>query len=203
MTTYTAIADTDIDADSPGTASLFTLLRDNPIAMAENASGSPDIIGLDPLATYNPSGAASVDITSLIDGTYDYYYVKCTGIYSSVDGVAIYGRVSDDNGSSWKTSGYYEGSNTYAYLRLISGSSTIRNSVARAATINFKIAGCFADANSRPLVMSDYVYATATPVLTGNTNGCGYDSTIQVNALQIYLSSGNITGTIRIYGGRT
>jgi len=43
MTTYTAIADTDIDADSPGTAALFTLLRDNPIAITEGAAGAPKI----------------------------------------------------------------------------------------------------------------------------------------------------------------
>lgn len=43
MTTYTAIANADIDADSPITTSLMTLLRDNPIAITEGASGAPTI----------------------------------------------------------------------------------------------------------------------------------------------------------------
>ena len=41
MTTYTAIADADIDTDSPITESLMTKIRDNPIAITEGASGAP------------------------------------------------------------------------------------------------------------------------------------------------------------------
>ena len=43
MTTYTAIPNGDIDPDSPITTSLMTLLRDNPIAITEGASGAPKI----------------------------------------------------------------------------------------------------------------------------------------------------------------
>ncbi len=35
MTAYTAIPDSDIDPESPGTTTLFTRLRDNPIAVLE------------------------------------------------------------------------------------------------------------------------------------------------------------------------
>jgi len=45
MTTYTAIADSEIDPESPGTTSLFTRLRDNPIAQTEGAAGAPKIQG--------------------------------------------------------------------------------------------------------------------------------------------------------------
>ena len=43
MTTYTTIPDADIDPDSPITTSLVTLLRDNPIAITEGASGAPKV----------------------------------------------------------------------------------------------------------------------------------------------------------------
>ena len=43
MTTYTGIANGDIDADSPITTGLVTLLRDNPIAITEGAAGAPTI----------------------------------------------------------------------------------------------------------------------------------------------------------------
>lgn len=43
MTTYTTIADSDIDPESPGTTTLFTRLRDNPIAITEGAAGAPSI----------------------------------------------------------------------------------------------------------------------------------------------------------------
>lgn len=41
MTTYTAIPDTAIDQDSPLTEDLGTLLRNNPIAMAEGSTDAP------------------------------------------------------------------------------------------------------------------------------------------------------------------
>ena len=41
MTTYTAITNGEIDQDSPVTQPLLTALRDNPIAIAEGASGAP------------------------------------------------------------------------------------------------------------------------------------------------------------------
>lgn len=43
MTTYTAIPNGDIDPDSPITTTLMTLLRDNPIAITEGATGAPAI----------------------------------------------------------------------------------------------------------------------------------------------------------------
>lgn len=44
MTTYTTIPDSDIDPESPGTTTLFTRLRDNPIAITEGAIGAPQIV---------------------------------------------------------------------------------------------------------------------------------------------------------------
>ena len=43
MTTYSAIAASEIDVDSPITTGLMTKIRDNPIAITEGASGAPKI----------------------------------------------------------------------------------------------------------------------------------------------------------------
>lgn len=43
MTTYTAIPNGDVDQDSPVTQPLMTLVRDNPIGIAEGAAGAPRI----------------------------------------------------------------------------------------------------------------------------------------------------------------
>lgn len=50
MTSYVAIPNGDVDQDSPVTQPLMTALRDNPIAIAEGASGAPKIqtIALEP-----------------------------------------------------------------------------------------------------------------------------------------------------------
>lgn len=53
MTTYSTIANSDIDADSPVTTPLLTALRDNPIAITEGSAGAPNIqdAALDTTAT--------------------------------------------------------------------------------------------------------------------------------------------------------
>jgi len=45
LTTYTTIANTEIDQDSPVTQPLMTALRDNPLAIAEGDASAPDIGG--------------------------------------------------------------------------------------------------------------------------------------------------------------
>ena len=45
MTTYTAITAGEIDSDSPITDTLLARLRDNPLAIAEGATGAPRLLG--------------------------------------------------------------------------------------------------------------------------------------------------------------
>lgn len=67
MTTYTAVPDSDIDANSPVTATLMTLLRDNPIAITEKAAGAPVLAdGYIVEAMY---AAGSVDQTAIKTAT--------------------------------------------------------------------------------------------------------------------------------------
>ena len=44
MPTYSAIGDTDIDAESPVTVTLMTSLRDNPLAIITGDPSAPDIV---------------------------------------------------------------------------------------------------------------------------------------------------------------
>jgi hypothetical protein len=44
MTTYTAIPDSDIDPESPGTTTVFVRLRNNPLAIQENDPSAPDVV---------------------------------------------------------------------------------------------------------------------------------------------------------------
>lgn len=43
MTTYSAIANSEVDADSPVTATLMQRLRDNPLAIQEGDATAPDL----------------------------------------------------------------------------------------------------------------------------------------------------------------
>lgn len=68
MTTYTTIANTSIDVDSPVTEGLMTALRDNPIAIAEGSSGAPKVaVNALRCVTYTASGTFNVpsDVTKI------------------------------------------------------------------------------------------------------------------------------------------
>jgi hypothetical protein len=57
MTVYTAIADSEIDPESPYTTTLATKNRDNPIAITEGASGAPKIDPINAMAHGGATGA--------------------------------------------------------------------------------------------------------------------------------------------------
>jgi hypothetical protein len=70
MTIYSAIADSDVDPESPGTTNLFTRLRDNPLAIQEDDATAPDnayatlagtITSQGALATLNTVSASEID----------------------------------------------------------------------------------------------------------------------------------------------
>ena len=62
MTTYTAIPDADLEPDKPFTSQKALLLRDNPIAIAEGASGAPRIQNA-------AMDTDSVDNANVVNGT--------------------------------------------------------------------------------------------------------------------------------------
>lgn len=68
MATYTTITDGQVDQDSPISQALITALRDNPLAIAEGASGAPKIVaGALNLAT----NSVSVTVGSSGSATYE------------------------------------------------------------------------------------------------------------------------------------
>jgi hypothetical protein len=74
MTSYTAIADTEIDAESPVTEELMTRLRDNPIAIGEGATGAPRIWGSgvarpQDMPVLTVAAASTVDVSTSCDVT--------------------------------------------------------------------------------------------------------------------------------------
>lgn len=66
MTAYVAIADSDIDPESPLTATLMTRIRDNPIAITEGSSGAPKI----QTAGIQDNAVTGAKLTAAIAGNY-------------------------------------------------------------------------------------------------------------------------------------
>lgn len=102
MTTYTAIANGDIDQDSPVTQPLMQLIRDNPIAIAEGSSGAPVLTSA--WHPYNKltmgdantgkfydfavdGAVASIETPNFVDG-YE-YRIRLYGISGTGSGVSL------------------------------------------------------------------------------------------------------------------
>lgn len=111
MTTYTAIANTEIDPESPVTSDLMTKLRDNPLAQGEGTTGAPRIMGraLDlGFATGSNSGSvvntnyAMLTQTGLADIDLVMFNMKASLTPASGNNqVEFRYRTSTDGGSTW------------------------------------------------------------------------------------------------------
>jgi hypothetical protein len=95
MTVYSAIVNSEIDADSPGTTGLFTKLRDNLLAIQEGDATAPKIkpsSALDDAITtdsYQAIGASS-------------YYTPPAGVYNITALHANAGRLQLYVSSVWR-----------------------------------------------------------------------------------------------------
>jgi len=209
MTTYTAIPGSDIDPESPITASLMALLRDNPIAITEGAAGAPsiataaladDFMGV-LLATQTVSAVANVEFTSLIDSTYDTYAIVIEDLLPVTSGefrIQVYT-------TSWKTGATYE----YYY-----DGTTSSSSVSASHIVAMAAAGNSANGSCSGIVYlhkpSATKYARVSGRMTGinsaidiaDTRFCGFEnSAAAFTGIRFLMASGNIsTGTLKLYG---
>jgi hypothetical protein len=87
MTSYTAIANGDIDQDSPVTQPLVTALRDNPIAIGEADSSVP--AGLLPtvlLGTLTTTSGSTQTLSGLDLTPYKFVYAVFDGVSADITG---------------------------------------------------------------------------------------------------------------------
>lgn len=106
MTAYVAIADSEIDPESPYTTTLATKMRDNPIAITEGSSGAPKIDPINAMAHGGAVGAV---------GTYA-FCVQTAGTTVSTGGTIAgsslaYTHVNNTTGSgvpsgTWRLMGW-------------------------------------------------------------------------------------------------
>lgn len=156
------------------------------------------------------STSATLDFTVIPN--YDVYFVTFEGIRPDTDGAYLAMQMSNNDGSSWITSGYNGGCNHTSY-----NSTTWANTN---STSHWVLTGPLDTDNSARLGHGDVkVYNTNTgnvPYITGNcsffnnTTGAvamgisgGNGGSTGLNSLRFLMSSGNIlSGSIRLYGLR-
>lgn len=173
-----------------------------------NAAGG----GFALLNTYTPSGAASVDVTSQITGTYDRYLIAYD-LRVATDNVNLYLRTDSNNGASFDsgaTDYQYAGNNTSSAGTNAAFGSTGAAQILLTQTgvgnaTNEGVSGViFLTFKGSASMYPQFVFDTAFANLSTNFNtsrGGGFRaSAAAIDAVQLLTSSGNLTGTVRIYG---
>lgn len=175
MTTYTAVTDTETGHLKPLTTSLLRRLRDNPIAVAEGATGAPRIMpaALDLyLGSFDISGATYVGLSGLdgLDGILVAMQIVTGGATTNTRF-----RLSDDGGATW-------------------GSNIAIGSIAASATSGMAIF-YISLKTPRALVLMSPIGSTAAGRTTSYTiPGSG------ANAIQFSFTTGTPTAQAEAWG---
>lgn len=157
------------------------------------------------------STSAALTFTGL-DSTYRKYVFEFDGIIPATNTVTFFAEVSDDGGSSWKSTGYASS----AWISNNSGGSTVVNSntdlrISNTSDVGnssgYGLGGVFtlhapSGSANRKIANWQVSYKNTVAAGVSQTNGGGYwDGTSAITAVRFRFSSGNITsGTITLYG---
>lgn len=166
--------------------------------------------GLVLLYSVDPLGVSSVDVTSVLSSLYFEYLIRLSGIASSAGETGINMVVSSDNGATWDNGAHYSWVREYQSA----GNSGYENHF-NSGTF-FRMCGCPPSGLGRGQSdvmlynpqMSGGCSIKAEAFNQGGDNRLYWDhiigryiSTATINALKIFLSSGNYSsGSIRVYG---
>jgi hypothetical protein len=146
MTTYTDPSTLNTDPNDPVTSVLLTAVKDNPVAIAEGASGAPRVVA-GALGTYLGTGSATaagaiLDVTDLADVGQVLVYgllevdapadesatVKVQVAYSTDNG-STFGSASDVPGASLTSGGSPETGQFIYVVALTGGQNALRFSL--------------------------------------------------------------------------
>ena len=162
--------------------------------------------GLYLVSSQSASSSASIDFTNLSATGYNEFFLEMSGVQPVTNGSYLRMEVSNDNGSTWSTTGYATGLNYHAYN---SATTTNQNSTSAFDFANsigntqiFSGYGYIYDISQGRFIslMGKSIYKTSASTLTIGDFG-GQSGITGVNALRFLMNSGNIfTGTFSLYG---
>lgn len=167
--------------------------------------------GLVPLAEYTPSAATSVDITSVIDGTYDTYLLTFSLIQSTDGTGGFLLRTSVNNGSSF-SSGASDYSDQLWYALGSATDDSAGDSSQSAITLTLApgsgtgenfcgVALLFTGSAARfPAVVTLGTSDRTDNFVSASVTAGRRLSAATIDAVQILHNAANMTGVIRIYG---
>lgn len=166
------------------------------------------------LSSQTVSNQASVNFTSVISSTYTRYEIIGMTIVPQTDATSLTCRVSSDNGSTWISSSNY----AYNYYILVDANATL-NATGNTGTTAWTLQAGLGNSTGENTAFTMELYNPSETSyhklmrgkgisFTDTPNQFTYDFggllslTPAINAIQFYMSSGNISGTFRVYGYR-
>ena len=207
------------NVDSASTVTHVTVV----VEMEETGVGGGSAGALVYLGEYTASAAATLDaVTRNASGTsgdifqsdYDEYVIEILSLVPATNAVHVQMRVSTDSGSTFVSSNDYRwgasrassggsavGGNAAISEITLSGGGNVSNTSTSGGLVGtlrvFTPQGGVA--NTRVTWHAGVDDGTGSPSVTVMGTGA-YASTTAVDALRFFASSGNITGTVRVYG---
>ncbi len=173
---------------------------------------SKTVGGLVWLASYAPSGVASIDVTSVISSIYAAYRVIISNFIATTSAKNLLVQYSTNNGSTWDTTAAHY---SWAYIASTLAASPVvvtKDSVSDTGinlvqslsnSINSSIILDIINPSSAIQVSSVWygLCANSTPAYEYLWGTGIYEQGAAINAFQLIMSSGNITSaTVKVYG---
>lgn len=155
--------------------------------------------GLVLLSTQTASASATLDFTSVITNTYDEYILSIDKLIPATDAVALWLRVSTDNGSTYSSAASYgyTGASSQTQFVLATG---VQNTAAVGLCGNIHL---FSPSDAANLIGQSLLSwsDSATSLMIGSHKSLRYQVSQDTDAVRLMFSSGNITsGVARLYG---
>lgn len=211
MATWTDILNSQVDVSSPLTTSLMTALRDNVIALAQQADGSPTLqVGYQFLENIEvTSGDSELTFTGTDSDAYIAYEFIFCNVKPLSDGALLRGQFSNDSGATWINSALYDtqywrnGTDTDAVdgteLLLSGAVGTDASENGLSGKINVFNPG----GDGETFGTFQVSYTDDANDLEMSQGGLRLNSSTMVDAFRFYWSAGNFeSGNIYVYGIR-
>ena len=181
----------------------------NPLGVSWQSGGSS---GLSLLETHTVSNVAEIDFTAWFSSSFNVYKIVLEGIVSVASGQDIGLQMSTNGGTSYDTGSNYawdnwaftpagagnNGSNSDTLMVLLVALTTVTDTVGSGeyAFYNPGSAAAFKNVTGNGFCLS----ANDGRMAEGLSCAASYLVTTAVNAFRVKARSGNITGTVRVYG---
>lgn len=164
-----------------------------PTFVDSNTVGSKVFLG-----EFTASNEATLDCDNIFDSTYSTYEVVIVEATPATDGANLRARVGTGSSPTYQSgaSDYKNGSSTSAVISLASFVGNVSGETA-AGTITV-----YGAPNTSFYTYCSYhiIYSENNGDIESVVDGTAYMATTAVTSIQFFASSGNITGTVRIYG---